>query len=555
MTEAAAYEWEQCEPLPPSHPNDPDLGGVGDRWVVGPPGTGKTTFLARQIEHDARQRGSANVVAMSHTRAAAAEIAMRGVPLPQSNVGTMHSFAYRALGRPELIETTEHLKRFSDNHPWAPMSATYSVDNMEAMMPSSAEGDNYLAEYSRLRNLQVPRSMWPQNVAHFASAWDAYKRDAGGIDFTDMIEMALADVPCVDGRPEVIIADEAQDLSRLQFALLQKWAGQAEKVVLAYDADQSIYGFSGADPRVFLEHEPRELKVLAQSYRVPRLVHTAALRWIRLAPDRRDHEYRPRPEDGEVSECHARWKAPEPLLRLLERDAELGRTSMILAACGYMLAPVVAMLRDEGVPFHNPYRRKAGQWNPLRRTANGTSTLDRVLSFLAPQRPGAQRIWTGDQLRSWAGLLAGVWKRGWKSVIEDVPAEASEASVLDHLVRGMRSEDDVAAVLDGDLGWLARNAAKGKARQVEYVATVAARGGPEALERDPRVVIGTIHSVKGGEADVVYLFPDLSYRGMQSWLGDDRGAVIRQFYVGMTRAREALRICAPTGSCCVPLHA
>jgi len=59
------------------------------------------------------------------------------------------------------------------------------------------------------------------------------------------------------------------------------------------------------------------------------------------------------------------------------------------------------------------------------------------------------------------------------------------------------------------------------------------------------VIVGTIHSVKGGEADVVCLFPDLSGEGDAAYqqAGAPRDSVIRQFYVGMTRARETLYIC------------
>jgi superfamily I DNA/RNA helicase len=63
----------------------------------------------------------------------------------------------------------------------------------------------------------------------------------------------------------------------------------------------------------------------------------------------------------------------------------------------------------------------------------------------------------------------------------------------------------------------------------------------------PRVVVGTIHSVKGGEADVVYLFPDLSRAGDAQYqrMGPPRDSVVRLFYVGMTRARHTLYICQP----------
>jgi superfamily I DNA/RNA helicase len=60
-------------------------------------------------------------------------------------------------------------------------------------------------------------------------------------------------------------------------------------------------------------------------------------------------------------------------------------------------------------------------------------------------------------------------------------------------------------------------------------------------------VIGTIHSIKGGEADCVYVMPDLSPQGAAQWQGDDddKAAVIRTFYVAMTRARHKLALLLP----------
>jgi len=52
---------------------------------------------------------------------------------------------------------------------------------------------------------------------------------------------------------------------------------------------------------------------------------------------------------------------------------------------------------------------------------------------------------------------------------------------------------------------------------------------------------------------VVYLFPDLSFAGMNEWLGGGTAAVRRLFYVGMTRARETLILCEPAGSRSVAL--
>jgi superfamily I DNA/RNA helicase len=67
------------------------------------------------------------------------------------------------------------------------------------------------------------------------------------------------------------------------------------------------------------------------------------------------------------------------------------------------------------------------------------------------------------------------------------------------------------------------------------------------------VTVGTIHSVEGGEADVVFLFPDLSPAGDAAYQrsGPQRHSVIRLFYVGMTRALHTLYICRRASSMAV----
>ena len=81
--------------------------------------------------------------------------------------------------------------------------------------------------------------------------------------------------------------------------------------------------------------------------------------------------------------------------------------------------------------------------------------------------------------------------------------------------------------------------------RVQPVRGSSSRRGPQALLETPKVVVGTVHSVKGGQADVVYLFPDLSQAGDAQYArgGVASDSVIRQFYVGVTRAREKLYIC------------
>ena len=60
--------------------------------------------------------------------------------------------------------------------------------------------------------------------------------------------------------------------------------------------------------------------------------------------------------------------------------------------------------------------------------------------------------------------------------------------------------------------WRSRVTADAHER-TRFPASIVARSGPQALFQTPQVVVGTIHSVKGSQADVVFLFPDLSRAG------------------------------------------
>jgi superfamily I DNA/RNA helicase len=68
--------------------------------------------------------------------------------------------------------------------------------------------------------------------------------------------------------------------------------------------------------------------------------------------------------------------------------------------------------------------------------------------------------------------------------------------------------------------------------------------GLSSIQETPSIIVGTIHSVKGGQADNVMLMPDLSLAGKEGWLNNP-DPVIRQMYVGMTRARKRLILVRP----------
>ena len=66
--------------------------------------------------------------------------------------------------------------------------------------------------------------------------------------------------------------------------------------------------------------------------------------------------------------------------------------------------------------------------------------------------------------------------------------------------------------MSGDIDWLKEGLLSRYKDSLafQYAETIAERRGAEALTETPHLTVGTIHSVKGAEADHVILFPDLS---------------------------------------------
>lgn len=537
--------------------------------VMGPPGTGKTTYLARQIHNAAERYGGEKVLVTSFTTAAATEIAGRGLEISRQMVGTLHAHCYRVLGQPVIAEE-KLVGEWNQENPTMKLGGTEGSMLDEAASDAMAQGeagDQILAEINRMRGKMTPRAMWLPKHRAFDARWSEFKASRGAMDYTDLIERALEDVSLAPGAPDVIFVDEAQDFSRLQVELVRRWGRTCERFVLVGDDDQVLYRFTGASPDVLIDPPiPVEnIKVLSQSYRVPRAVHALAQRWIHQVRRRQPKEYQPRDFDGAVWTSEATYAHPEEICEHAAEQVAAGRTAMILTACAYQLAGSIRFLRSVGVPFGNSYRLKRGDWNPLA-PRQGVTAAQRVLALLMPHESMGDRArsWTFGEVTMWMDWMRSehVWRRGAKKDAEHRDAETEvDEDWLNHWMEpaaiaamwDAMEERDPAPLID----WWRAHLSQPKVSTAEYITQIVRRMGPLALTERPRLTVGTIHSVKGAEADIVYLFPDLSASGIREWAtsGEPQDSVIRQFYVGMTRAKEELVLCAPhSAHCAVPLR-
>ena len=536
--------------------------------MFGPPGTGKTTRLATvTIPKAVHKYGAGSIVVTSFTRAAAREIAGRGIAVDEHGVGTLHSLCYRGLGFPEL--TAKHINDWNSSVPLRLRILGSKISNLDEgggieSEYGNSEGDKLMAELNIARSKLTDPSKWSPKLKKFSERWKYFKYDKNLMDFTDLIETAIDQRLAPPQNAKVMFVDEAQDMTPLQFKLIRMWGSQMEMYMLVGDDDQTIYSFTGASPEAFLSVPiPEKNKmVLGQSYRVPEAVLTRSLRLIKQVKIREKKTYLPRKDkngktvEGKVRNLPESFNDPIALIRDVETMLDKGKTCMILTSCAYMLTTIRKELRANKIPFGNEYRPTRGDWNPL--ASGGDKRLtprDLVYTFLSTGIDG--KFWNVPHFLRWAknisvnenGLIYKQGNKVLKKLQKMVEANEKGLHSCREVIGMVLTETAIERALARDLTWFQETLKSTRQDHVIYPIEVYDKyKNIKVLEKKPPVTIGTIHSVKGGQADVVYLYPDISIAAedeRQTFGTPAEDALKRLFYVGMTRAREELVIMEP----------
>jgi DNA helicase-2/ATP-dependent DNA helicase PcrA len=507
--------------------------------IFGPPGSGKTTTLSAWIQRGV-EAFSGQVLVMSFTRAAAVELAGRGLPIDRRRIGTLHSMCFRTVGarRSQIAEASPLIKEWN-----ARVSIPERVTPIKTadlgLMGEKGRGGRLTTvplfdEYCLARNLLVPESDRVPWVQRFGELWEAWKREHDLLDFTDLIEIVDREEMPPPLPAVVLFIDEAQDLTPLELRVVRRWGASCDHFVLSGDDQQAIFSFRGATPDAFLDPPlpPAQKTVLGQSYRLPeeirRYAHAYGCTMTRYEPK----QYAARDQGGEVvKDKMIRYRNGPAIVRAIEAELAESRSVMVLGSCGYMLDPVIKVARARGIPFANPYRRTNGRWNPMR------GGCERLAGFLRDD-PTWGDVWRWVEAIDAAATGLG---RGAKGELKEWCDEHR-----DDLASRLDVEAMLGIEVEWSSSWIVDRLLASRARTFRYAVAVERRGGLEALLAPPSLVVGSVHSVKGGEADTVILFPDISRKAHRECVAqggtEGRDIIRRLFYVGMTRAREKLII-------------
>lgn len=503
--------------------------------VAGPPGTGKTTWLAKQVSRACTMHSPEAVYVISFTRAAAHELASRDLPVPRKNIGTIHAMAYRAIGSPRIAEVdSEFLEGWNGRHGHTmPVGRTSGRFMDDGGMIEAESRDAHLMAWNFHRgSLNGKRLPEP-----FVSFWEREKKDADVMDFTDF----LLNAPEELYGAQVLMVDEAQDMTPLQWKVVRQWGSHCKTFIVVGDDDQVLYQFIGARAREFISDlPPEQTRTLARSYRLPSQIHSFSMRWIRQLGTRRlEKNFAPNRPGGTIQRLQANLDETADVV-IPNIQKETG-TTMILAPCAYMLKPALSALREARVAYHNPYRRSRGDWNPIQKTAGTVKAFLRL--GVAIQNDSWDVIGQYSLWKKIARVIKGGLKRGGKTFLKNW----EDGTIPFHVIDDLFELETLRAIKRCDLDWLENHLTK-EGQPCIFPIEIARRFGVDALTEEPKIIVGTIHSVKGGEADNVYIVPDISYAAfadVQNQGQVKRDALVRQFYVAMTRAKEKLVLLQP----------
>ena len=318
--------------------------------VFGPPGTGKTTKLIKTVIEHIKKGGHTDKIAfLSFTNNAAdvardRVIAVSKASFPDRdlsmmdfpNFNTLHSLATRIGGLlGKSVFDAEKLRQFDpeirSEFVWMKLGDPSSVEERPDHTPlaiqsfararciSLAEAieqggfdDVYnstnksaLQEHFRKQRGQVVTLDGLDLITYYINDYNRFKSENRLADFDDVIDNAQSDdffehIPSF----ELLIIDEAQDLSDLQWKFVNRLISKATQVIVAGDDDQAIMVPFGASPTAFLKLEG-QTEVLTKSWRVSKSAHDYVMAHSMpllkaLYPDRKNKDWLPTEKTGEV---------------------------------------------------------------------------------------------------------------------------------------------------------------------------------------------------------------------------------------------------------------
>ncbi len=483
-------------------------------------GTGKTTTLMDIVTKCLETTTPDKICFTTFTKAGAQEAIDRAL-IKNTNYSlsdfkafsTLHALCYRRIPRKQMLGNEDYKLlseltgyNISGNTAYDSSGILYYNNTGDRILYYNSLGRNLKISANEVLSLQIGAKLTAEHLEEFNQFYKEFKIQKNKYDFTDQLEEYIRQ----DIKPnfDYVFVDEAQDLSPLQWDVINFISQNCKQLFIAGDDKQSIFKFAGGDPKSLINKKGNRI-VLDTSYRLP----TAILKYAEKIADRinekQDYKVKSKNDNGHVQNVHSlcdlKFNNKETWFLLCRN-----KTLLSIFEHELMRQKQLFVSASSSSLFNHQQIKFILLWERLRRGYK--------IKALELKKLYHDYLPTGS-----------VVKRGCKKQLDIMP----DNELFD--------KDD----LKSNFGLLSTDKWNTVFKLPEFTKDLLLKAESEdRLDNANNIEVNTIHATKGREADNVVILPDMSgitYKGMLR----DPDNEHRVFYVAATRAKQKLFVHSP----------
>ncbi|WCG23453.1 DNA helicase PcrA [Vagococcus lutrae] len=295
----------------------------GPLLIMAGAGSGKTRVLTHRIAYLIAEKGINpwNILAITFTNKASKEMKERVSQIIAGEgdsvwVSTFHSMCVRILRRD--VDLIGYNSNFTIADPAEQLTLIKRIIREMNLDDKKFEPRQMLGKISQAKNELLTVEDYQQEQGSYieditAQVYANYQRELRKNQTVDFDDLIMLTIRLFNEHPEVLAyyqqkfqyihVDEYQDTNHAQYTLVNLLAGRFKNLCVVGDADQSIYGWRGADMQNILDFEKdypdAAVILLEQNYRSTKNILQAANNVIQQNQNRKDKRLWTDNEQGE----------------------------------------------------------------------------------------------------------------------------------------------------------------------------------------------------------------------------------------------------------------
>jgi len=571
----------------------------GPMLVLAGPGSGKTTVITLRTKYLIEEYGVApqEILVITFTKAAAQEMKERFQKNMEGQYTPVHFGTFHAI----YFNILKYAYHFTAANILREEQKSNFLRNMIQKLNIEVEDEadfisELMSEISQVKNERVPLAHYYAKCCsedNFRIIFTAYQKmltDNNFIDFDDMIilcyELLSERADILQGwqsKYKYILIDEFQDINQMQYEVIKMLARPEDNLFIVGDDDQSIYKFRGAKPEIMLnfknDYPTCETVLLDINYRCSDIIVEGARKLIANNKNRYFKNIKAKKINGLPLEIKTFFNQEEENLYIIKQIQESIKQGMKYSDIAILFRTNIGprLLLERVMEYNIPFKMKDKipniyeHWiakNILTyiRMALGSRERGDFLQIMnRPNRYIKREIIESPKI-SFSELVRFYQDKEW--MIERIYKLEYDLTLLSKMIpyaaiNYIRKGIEYEAYLKGyaeyrrikyedllDVLNEIQESAKAYKTYEEWFLHIE-KYSKELIEQEKRknenynsITFATMHSSKGLEYKVVYLI-DVN-EGIcphrKALIESDIAEERRMFYVGMTRAKEQLKI-------------